>query len=137
MVQKEARITFRLDPELLAAIKIKAAETRESGSEIIRRAIIDYITNCKEIEKEQPKVERIAIRLEEDYRKKLDDIRDKTGKPISELVRKAINQYLNKDNKDKITVPIPRKPLMEVRRLIEEEKQLRLDDGAQKSLDDY
>jgi len=137
MVQKVDRITFRLDLGSYAAIEREAAKTGENNSNVIRRAIIDYITNCKEIEKEQPKVERIAIRLEEDYRKKLDDIRDKTGKPISELVRKAINRYLNKDNKDKITVPIPRKPLMEVRRLIEEEKQLRLDDGAQKSLDDY
>jgi len=133
MVQKEARITFRLDPESLAAIKSEAAKTGESSSEIIRRAIIEYITNYKEIEKEQPKVERIAIRLEEDYRKKLDDISNKTGKSISELVREAINLFLS----DKITVPIPRKLLMGVRRLIEEEKQLRLDDGMQKSLDDY
>jgi len=133
MVQKEARITIRLDPKSLAAIKSEAAKTGESSSEIIRRAIIEYITNYKEIEKEQPKVERIAIRLEEDYRKKLNDISNKTGKSISELVREAINRSLS----DKIAFPIPRKLLMGVRRLIEEEKQLRLDDGVQKSLDDY
>ena len=133
MVQKEAKITFRLDPKSLEAVERKAAETGETKSNVIRLAIIEYITNYKEIEKEQPKVERIAIRLEEDYRKKLNDISDKTGKSISELVREAINLSLL----DKITVPIPRKLLMGVRRLIEKEKQLRLDDGMQKSLDDY
>ena len=129
----DARITFRLDPGLLAAIEREAAKTGESNSEVIRRAIIEYITNYKKIEKEQPKVERTAIRLGKAYRQRLNRISDETGKSISELVREAINWSFS----DKITVPIPRKLLMGVRRLIEEEKQLRLDDGVQKSLDDY
>jgi len=124
MVQKEARITFRLDPELLAAIEREAAKTGENNSNVIRGAIIEYITNYK-IEKEQPKVERIAIRLDEDYRKKLNDISNKTGKSISELVREAIRWSLL----GVATVQIPKE---EAYRLIRKNAE-----GAQKTLDDY
>ena len=124
MVQK-VRITFRLDQGSYAAIEREAAKTGENNSNVIRRAIIDYITNYKEIEKEQPKVERIAIRLEEAYRKKLNDISNKTGKSISELVRDAIRWSLL----GVATVQIPKE---EVYRLIRKNAE-----GAQKTLDDY
>ena len=126
--KEDSRITVRLDQRLLEAIESKAAETRKSNSNVIRGAIIEYITNYKEIEKEQPKVKRKTIRLEEAYRQKLNEISDETGKSISELVREAINWSLL----GKVTVRIPKE---EMYRLIR--KQSNAEDVVQKTLDDY
>jgi len=125
--KEDIRITFRLDQPLREAIESVAAKTGESSSNVIRWAIMEYITGGYQIERKQPKVERITIRLEEAYRKKLDEISDKTGKPISELVREAINWSLGK-----VTVPIPKE---EIYRLIR--KQSNAEGVVQKTLDDY
>ena len=131
MVQKEAKITFRLDPESLAAIKRKAAETGETKSNVIRRAIEEYLTEYQKIkgiviskQSTDEMGERVTIRIEPDMLEKLNEISSETGKSISELVRDAIRWSLL----GVATIQIPKE---EVYRLI------RKNEGAQKTLDDY
>jgi len=122
--KEDSRITVRLDQRLLEAIKSKAAETGESSSEIIRRAVEKYIRDYPKIknivlseQSTDEMGERVAIRIEPDMLKKLMKISDETGKSISRLVREAINWFLSEEITLKLK--IPKKYFVEVRRLIE------------------
>jgi len=122
--KEDSRITVRLDQRLLDAIKSKAAETGESSSEIIRRAIEKYITDYPKIknivlseQSTDEMGEKVTIRIEPDMLKKLTKITDETGKSISRLVREAINWFLSEEITLKLK--IPKKYFAEVRRLIE------------------
>jgi len=132
MVQKVYRITFRLDPESLEAIEREVAKTGETKSNVIRRAIEEYLTEYQKIkgiviskQSTDEMGERVTIRIEPDMLEKLNEISSETGKSISELVRDAIRWSLL----DVATIQIPKE---EVYRLIRKNE-----DGAQKTLDDY
>ena len=131
MVQKVYRITFRLDPESLEAIEREVAKTGETKSNVIRRAIEEYLTEYPKIknivlseQSTDEMGERVTIRIEPDTLEKLNEISSETGKSISELVRDAIRWSLL----GVATIQIPKE---EVYRLI------RKNEGAQKTLDDY